>query len=30
MCCQQPMEPIEVLPTDPRIYEEPLPDGPKP
>jgi len=22
-CCQAPVEPIEVLPTDPRIYQEP-------
>jgi hypothetical protein len=21
-CCQQPVEPVEVLPTDPRIYHE--------
>jgi hypothetical protein len=31
VCCQQPVEPIEVLPTDPRIYQEKLdPPAPKP
>ena len=24
-CCQAPVEPVEVLPTDPRIYQERLP-----
>ena len=23
VCCQAPVEPIEVVPTDPRIYQEP-------
>ena len=23
-CCQQPLQPIEVLPTDPRVYQEQL------
>jgi len=29
-CCQQQVEPVEVLPTDPRIYQERLPSSAPP
>jgi hypothetical protein len=29
MCCQAPTEPVEVLPTDPRIYHEEIQGPPK-